>query len=571
MTQRLHHLTFRWWLNYLSVRSTLTLVIRILSDQTINQIKAGEVVDRPSSVVKELIENSLDSGASRIDVRLRGGGQQLIEVCDDGCGMGRQDALLCFERHATSKIEEIDDLKGVSTLGFRGEALASIASVAKVELVTSDGEEGSRVVIEGGAVRSHGPAGRSKGTTLFVRSLFYNAPARRKFQKSTTAEVSEIRKVICGIALAYPEVEFSLHSGETTLLQLLPSTAQGRLDELLGEGEWAQLDWAGEGISIQGFLSRPSHHRANRTGHHLYINQRMCVSSLVSRAVTEGYGTRLPTHRYPLFVLHLNLPGSEIDVNVHPQKREVRFHNEALLGESIYNAVSEALQESTVAPPMVVRSLPQAATAPLERSTAPPPPRPVAQQATFSFRIDPIAALGRWVLYDGRRLPPKLANRFGAVDGGLVVANLVAVRGRLLFEQMSKGATQPQPLLIPQTLDLSAFDAERLESALDKLVSSGFSIRSLGGRSFLIDALPCDGGGNIERLLFDSIDHIDQYGEGKELAKLAARRAAHLPPSSLAAAGSSVEAVLELDHPWEGACGEPLFALLSEEKIGDLF
>lgn len=568
-------------------------MIRLLSDQTINQIAAGEVVDRPASVVKELVENSLDAGGRRIEIDLQGGGLQLIEISDDGCGMSRQDSLLCFERHATSKIRAIDDLERVATLGFRGEALPSIASIAKVELVSClQGEtEGSRVVIEGGKILAHGPAGRSHGTTLSIRSLFYNLPARRKFQKSPSQQLAEIHKLLSTTALAHPSVEFRLTQSGTTLLHLPPVSATTPLEQLRERGaelltderpeEWLPLEWEREGLLVRGWLSRPSHHRPNRTGHYLYVNQRPITSPLISKAVTEGYGSRLPVHRYPLFILHLELPGEELDVNVHPQKREVRFREEELLSEAVHSAVTAALQKA-FAPTVQRVPLP---VAPMERSPSffsLTPAEPIdlprlVEQSQMEFRVDPVAIIGRHILYDGERLPRRLEERFGPLPGGALLVDGVAARGRVLLEQLlrrierEEGFAQ-QLLLVPTTLDLSPSEAERVAPLLDRLNSAAFSIRPIGRTTFLIDALPVDGVEDPKGFLFDWIEAIEEHREERELARLAARRAGGgVKRMALVQASALVEELLACHEPWEGPMGGSTCLPLPLNQIEELF
>lgn len=337
--------------------------IRVLTEHTINKIAAGEVIENPASVIKELVENSIDAGSTTICVEIQNGGRQLVRITDDGCGMSHDDALLSLERHATSKIKEVDDIQEITTMGFRGEAIPSIASISKFTLLTcprtDDGVEatGTLVCVDGGRIVSCAGAARSPGTTIEVKSLFFNVPVRRKFQKSPAYDIHEIQKMLSLLALGYPNVQFELISDQKTLLKTLPplegisfsERLRKRIEEVLGKVVSSPLlpvSFEQPPFGIHGFIAPPSVHKPNRTGQYLFINHRAVFSPLVSTAVKEGYGTMLPAQRFPFFVLHLSLPGTLVDVNVHPQKKEVRLRQESHLKEIIIRAIqSTFLQE----------------------------------------------------------------------------------------------------------------------------------------------------------------------------------------------------------------------------------
>ncbi|HVX00011.1 MAG TPA: DNA mismatch repair endonuclease MutL, partial [Candidatus Babeliaceae bacterium] len=296
--------------------------IRVLTEETINQIAAGEVIENPASVVKELVENAIDAGAHQISIEVKGGGFQLIRVSDDGCGMNQEDALLCFERHATSKIGGIDDLSSLLSMGFRGEALASIASISRVHLITSlhDGQ-GTEVEVGAGKVKSVGPASRKKGTTFEIRALFYNVPARKKFQKQAAGAFAEIHKLVITLALAHPEIGFELISNEQVILKVIPASLESRISDLFQSSFLStKLPISGQerDYAVDGFLGIPADHRSNRTGQYLFVNRRPIFSPQVAWAIKEGYGERLSENRYPLFVVYLTVPPALLDVNVHP-------------------------------------------------------------------------------------------------------------------------------------------------------------------------------------------------------------------------------------------------------------
>jgi DNA mismatch repair protein MutL len=324
--------------------------IRVLSDHVANQIAAGEVVERPASVAKELVENSIDAGARRVEVDVEAGGRRLLRVSDDGDGMTRDDAVLAFERHATSKITSTEDLERVSTLGFRGEALASIASVARVELLTQqEGEtEGTRVLIEGGRMRDVAPAARPKGTTISVRDLFFNVPARRKFLRSEATESFHLTNLVTHYALAHPEISFALTNNGREVLRAAPAeNLRERAYQIFGDDFIESLlAVAGgrEGVGrVSGYVSAPRARRTTRDAQYLFVNGRYVRDRLVARALTEGYRTVLPHGVYPSALLFLEVPPEEVDVNVHPAKTEVRFRRASAVAEAVRESVRAAL------------------------------------------------------------------------------------------------------------------------------------------------------------------------------------------------------------------------------------
>ncbi len=347
--------------------------IRILPDQVANQIAAGEVVDRPASVVKELLENALDAGASRIRVEVEAGGRRLIRISDDGQGMNRDDALLAFERHATSKLRTADDLLSIATLGFRGEALPSIASVARVTLETATGEEasGTRVEIAGGKILRVDDAALPRGTTLAVADLFFNTPARRKFLRAESTELAHVTALVTHYALAHPEKHFELVSathtivsappvartaeriyqifGKETLAQLLPVAAETPLAHagLPEPPPWKRiLDQPARDpgiLRLTGFYSKPELQKLNRNSIYIFVNKRLIRDRLLLHAITEAYRNVIPPTSFPVVLLFLEMPPEEVDVNVHPAKTEVRFRQQSLVHDFVRDSLRTAL------------------------------------------------------------------------------------------------------------------------------------------------------------------------------------------------------------------------------------
>ncbi len=354
--------------------------IRILPDQVANQIAAGEVVDRPASVVKELLENALDAGANRIRVEVEAGGRKLIRMADDGCGMNRDDALLAFERHATSKLRTADDLLAIATLGFRGEALPSIASVARVTLDTSTGESGgagtgTRIEIAGGKILRVEDAALPRGTTIAVADLFFNTPARRKFLRAESTELAHVTALVTHYALAHPEKHFELLSathtvlsappvartaeriyqlfGKDTLAQLLPVAAEARLEHggLPEPPPWRRDSTPDSAesrrelgsVRLTGFYSKPELQKLNRNSIYIFVNKRLIRDRLLLHAITEAYRNVIPPTSFPVVLLFLEMPAEEVDVNVHPAKTEVRFRQQTLVHDFVRDSLRTAL------------------------------------------------------------------------------------------------------------------------------------------------------------------------------------------------------------------------------------
>ena len=346
--------------------------IRLLPDHLSNLIAAGEVVERPASVAKELVENAIDAGATRIVIDIEAGGRRLLKITDDGEGMMRDDAVLAFERHATSKISKAEDLEAIGTLGFRGEALASIASVARIELLThTDGASaGTRVVIEGGRMRDVKDAAHPRGTTISVRDLFFNTPARRKFLRSEAIESFHLTNLVTHYALAHPEIAFTLTNNGRETLRVAPARdLRDRAYQIFGAQFLDSLLEVNNAVSeptetsfslpqiarVQGFVSAPRERRTSRDGQYLFVNGRFVRDRLIGRALSEGYRSILPHGVYPIALLFIDVPLEEVDVNVHPAKTEVRFRRAAAVADSVREAVRAGLASAGYAPAAEIR------------------------------------------------------------------------------------------------------------------------------------------------------------------------------------------------------------------------
>lgn len=328
-------------------------LIHVLDDVTASQIAAGEVVERPVNAVKELTENALDAGASRIEVEIADGGLSLLRVTDDGCGMSPEDAKLSIVRHATSKIQNVEQIYHIASLGFRGEALASIASVSKLTITTraAETDEGTEVRVEGGEVVSISPVGAPQGTTVSAEDLFYNVPARKKFMKSERTESARISQMLGKMAMANPAVSFRLINNGRCVLE---TPGNGRLLDALSAlygletaGEMLEIREETEGALLEGLLSKPSLLKSSRQQQTILVNRRVVDSAVVTKAVDNAYHSLLPRNGYPIFVLHLTVPPESVDVNVHPQKREIKFEDEQAIFRLVYHAALRTLTTQT--------------------------------------------------------------------------------------------------------------------------------------------------------------------------------------------------------------------------------
>ena len=498
----------------------MTPKIKALSEQTINQIAAGEVIESPASVVKELVENAIDAGASHIVVAIAGGGHQMVRVSDNGAGMGKEDALMCLERHATSKIEKADDLIVLATMGFRGEALASIASVSKVRIVTAEeNATGTEIEVEGGKVLHIGAAPRARGTTMEVRSLFYNVPARKKFQKSVAASTAEVSKIVTHQALAHPEIGFELLVQEEAIFSVQGISEQEMVDgisvrsaQLLGghfETDVFKIDLKQGACRLKGVIGSPLAHRHNRTGQYLFINRRPVVSPLISYAIRDAYGTRLPSDRYPIFSLHLEIPSYLVDVNVHPQKKEVRLRDEGGIRASIQMAVDLGLQQgrSPAAPTLELEeklfvceeaashSAPFFCAEDLPASMFRQDFNPVSNGEGPSLvppECQTIGIFSHYLMVDSNTpLFASVAQCYA--KGGVVLIDLLAAQSRIAFDNLIKNLEDKAPrqgLLIPEVLTVSAEEEMLLHAYEEEMAKIGFEVRQCGKFKFIIEAVP---------------------------------------------------------------------------------
>ena len=480
--------------------------IRLLAEVVANRIAAGEVVERPASAVKELVENSLDAGAKKIEISVERGGRSLIRVTDDGCGMGPEDALLALERHATSKIRDAGDLMKIQTFGFRGEALPSIASVSRFTLKTRepDAVEGTEVVIDGGKVVRVGKAGCPAGTSIDVRQLFAHVPGRRKFLRTEETEWSHIEQGVRLAALARPEVGWVLRRDGAIFWQdSARSSLEERMAAVFGR-DWKEtfleIEADDGGMRIRGYLGRPGVNRATRAEQILFVNSRPVQSGSLNAALLEGYHNALMRGRYPVTVLFLEMDPCGVDVNVHPAKREVRFRQDGDVRRFVSGAVAEVLRGGSVGPlPMPTMTTngfsPALTFAPTasQPATTVPGRAPVPVPAGGSLGLEVESAPG---IPAGWRFLGVVDHLYlvAEKDGGVVLIDQHAAHERILFEQLLRQVAQEevngQRLLYPVTIEFPPVQASFLKERAEELGKVGLGISAMGGNSFLVDALP---------------------------------------------------------------------------------
>lgn len=536
--------------------------IRVLPDDVANQIAAGEVVERPASIVKELIENSIDAHSTRISVEVRGGGRQFIRVTDDGDGIAAADAELCFQRHATSKLQTADDLSSIQTLGFRGEALPSISSVSRVllETQTRESDIGLRLQIEAGEIISRQEGAFPPGTQVTVEDVFYKVPARRKFLKSESSELSQITKHSTHNALAFPKVHFTLRSGNFEVLSTPPAAdARERIfqvfgGDLLEELVEYQQDFGSSGVKVHVFTSRPHVQKYNRSSMFFFVNGRAVRDRIILHAYNDAYGSILPSGTFPVTILFIESLTSDVDVNVHPAKTEVRFRHGPLVHDAIRDTVVEALRSDKTIIPLGSEEHPSSPfKAPFLQSRVPDswkngsiatePLKDSPTRLTFSdSRALDLNFEQAQMIVESNSLEPTLASTLPnfnlvqkeirplgqlqssfiiAVDSsGLVVIDQHVAHERVLFEAYIKermeGGVAVQRLLTPIVLEVTPRQEVIFESIVPELIRNGFEVEPFGPRTIAVKTAPAIlKAGGVERLLRELLDGLE--AESKKL------------------------------------------------------
>lgn len=524
-------------------------IIKLLPDSVANQIAAGEVIQRPASVVKELMENAIDAGATQVDLVVRDAGRTLISVADNGCGMSETDARLCFERHATSKIRCADDLFSIRTMGFRGEALASIAAVAQVELSTRRKEDnvGTKIRIEGSKVLEQSPKPMSAGSSFMVKNLFFNVPARRNFLKSNDAELRHINDEFFRVTMMNPQVGFSYISNDKELFHLYPGTLKQRIVGLFGKDYDSKLlpvNQVTESVAINGFIVKPEFLKKTRGEQYFFVNSRFIKHSYLHHAVENAYKELIPQDCFPGYFLDIQIDPKEIDINIHPTKTEVNFIDIKLIYAIMHSAVRKAIGQNNLAPMLDFDIDPNLG---IDFGEASRMDRPLVQpkvdfNPSFNpFKVTPIHHQNKnWrIAYDtsgdvvGNSVPDKSDNASDvlsddsrslfiqlqqsyivtAVKSGLLVVDQNLAHQRILYEkylrEMDNSSNASQQELFPQHVSLNVNDASILRNIKPELERIGFRLEEMNPYTFIINGTPTDCKGTdavsvIERIIDDN-------------------------------------------------------------------
>ncbi|HEV2966160.1 MAG TPA: DNA mismatch repair endonuclease MutL [Chthoniobacterales bacterium] len=589
--------------------------IRLLPETVASQVAAGEVVERPASVVKELVENSIDAGARKIDIFIRRGGISLIRVIDDGCGMDRDDALLSLERHATSKIRTVADLEAVGTLGFRGEALPSIASVSRFRLTSREPNAvaGTEIVVNGGKIDIVRDGGEAPGTQVEVRSLFYNVPARRKFLRAENTEGRNIEHQLHLQAIGHPQVAFTFARDDRVAFQLpAASTLNDRIRDLYGGDLLARLlplNGAGSSqIRISGLIGQAGLSRQTRAQQHVFVNGRAIDSPVVTAAVREGYHTALMKGQYPVTFLFLELDPGAVDVNVHPAKREVRFRDPNGIREAIARSIQETLShgradwQEKFRPPVAESEGTRAVVSQTSIGGSPPCELPelekeFALRGQRSVEIAPSSFTPGAETTGRERARPSTQQQFQIIGvlnklyvlmenaDGLVLVDQHAAHERILFEElrrrMEEQGVPSQKLLISQTFELAPRDADWIEQNMSILQKMGIGIESFGPNTFRIDSLPgflnvTDGAQFMRKVIDDlksTTDRSSALRLGEEMiAKTVCRHAVKAnDPLRYLEVEKLIQDLLECDLPYCCPHGRPTMIQISNAELEKKF
>ena len=589
----------------------MTDIINLLPDSIANQIAAGEVIQRPSSAIKELIENAIDAGSLEIKVIVKNAGKTLIQVIDTGKGMSHIDSRMSFERHATSKISKSSDLFDLHTLGFRGEALASISAISHVELKTqqADADIGSIVKVEGSKVTKHDVGKFPRGTNISVKNLFFNVPARRKFLKSDAVELRHILDEFTRLSIANPHILFTLFHNDNELHHLPISNLRQRLINIFGKLTNEKIVPVGEEtdfLKISGFVGKPDFTKKARGDQFLFVNNRFIKSNYLNHAVRSAYENLIPKEQHPFFVLLLDAPTDSLDINIHPTKQEVKFENERLVYNYLRVCVKHALGKYSIAPAIEFENVDDYAFRPGHRSP----------QTSFGVSPGPLRSKQKqeWVnVYEGLEQKTNTEDYsteqsqidFSAeetsndnfeptcfrtskgfiinpIKSGFVIIDQQYAHERILYERyllrMSTGLQSSQKTLFPETIELNANQCEVLNSIMSKLILIGVDIEKFGKRTYIIQGLPVgishNGKQLIENFIEDYASNIDSdLGLEEKIATSYAKQTSIKRSKQL----NKEEMTLLIDElfackmPYSSPSGHKCFVTINEEEIRNYF
>lgn len=599
-------------------------VIHLLSDHIANQIAAGEVIQRPASAVKEMLENAVDAGATDIQLILKDAGKELVQVVDNGSGMSPTDARMSFERHATSKIKNINDLFAIRTMGFRGEALASIAAVAQVELKTmkKDADVGTRIVVEGTEVKLQEPCGTPQGTSLSVKNVFFNVPARRHFLKSNTTELRHIIDEFTRVALAHPAIAFRLFHNGAEQFHLTSGNLKTRIVELLGNSYTKNLvpvEENTEFLNISGFIGKPEAATRTRGNQFFFINNRYIKSPYLHHAVGNAYESLIEKESFPFYVLFLEVDPARVDVNVHPTKQEVKFEDDRMMYAYLNAAVKHALAKYNIAPSLDFTLSPEITQLSSVQLPSTESTRARTEQGylsnTFANKgqahfVDKNDSLKRWkelyeiAVTDTPAQPQAeqvTQTTFHSTSMADAVHNIIMVQGAMLvttvksglmlihirraqeriwyerlLQQWNSGDAPSQQVLFPTSYELSPQDAILLAEALPDMARIGFDISPFGKHTFVVQGipsgLPAGEEKNVLDEVIDQLKHESADATSKRAEKLLANMARRLSRNTSAISQKEnqqalIDELFACNQPEHTTDGKKIFTLLRKDEL----
>ncbi len=606
-------------------------IIQLLPDAIANQIAAGEVVQRPASVVKELLENAIDAGADRVDLMIKNAGKNLIMVTDNGAGMSASDARMAFERHATSKIREQDDLFRIQTLGFRGEALASIAAVAQVKLRTRlpEAELGIELEVEASKVKRHEAWAGPSGSTFMVRNLFYNVPARRNFLKSNPVETRHIINEFIRVALAHPEVYFSLLNNDTPVYELPIQSLEDRIVALVNQdlkGELIEVEESAGYATFHGFIGSPAFHRKSRGDQYFFVNGRYIRSNYLNHAITQAFSEYIPEDSHPFYCIFLGIDPVHVDINIHPTKTEVKFDDERTLYQLLQSVIKKGLadyhqtpefdfedpglKEAIYGKPQQPPSAPATVGSssrssrpqnfqprekvsrkdwenlyrPQSEPDTPSSPRSVPDREKQLSLVEPNKSLPtfREDTFVAQFQKRYILSQFG---DDMIIVEQQQAHQRVLFERMlaSQEGRQvaSQQLLFPQTLEFAPADYVLLQEIDDSLQQMGFEVKEFGKNTLIVYGAPTEVATTRIRDIFEQLlKELDQtggvegrVGRGRAIAKAVAQRCAISPgtPMSQTEMRQLLTDLFRCQAPHQGPGGRPIIKKITEIELEEYF
>lgn len=605
--------------------------IALLSQETIDKIAAGEVIERPSSVVKELVENAIDAGANAVTVEIKDGGISFIRITDNGCGIEKEQIPLAFLRHSTSKIKSVEDLLAVSSLGFRGEALSSIAAVAQVELITKPAGAlmGVRYVIEGSKEKSVEEIGAPDGTTFLVRNIFYNTPARRKFLKTAQTEGSYISDLMERMALSHPNVAFKFISNNQTRLQ---TSGNGNIKEIIYHvygrdiaAALMEIDGGNEEIKIRGFIGKPIVTRGNRNFENYFINGRYIKSKVISKGIEDAYKNFLMQHQYPFTVLYLDMDGKLLDVNVHPAKMELRFQNGEAVYDCLLETVKQALYHKDLIPkvpvteekiqkkPAVIQHAPE----PFEKSRLPERPKPVPiqekpiverkpetlpktteetvvaqkiEQTVHQMTLAEDVTFGAEFLKEDTKAKRKIIGQLFETywliefEDKLFIIDQHAAHEKVLYEKtmatLKTKEFSSQQLSPPTILSLTMQEEEILKKYLNEFEKLGYVVEHFGGREYAVCAVPANlFGVDVRQLFMEMLGDLEKVS-GKMTPDIILSRVASMSCKAAIKGNQQItkeemeqlfDDLMKLENPYNCPHGRPTIISMSKYEIEKKF